>query len=221
MTFGLTYPQLKALSPCEKEFKAVSKALGGARKWKGNLVTADMARDAGVSFDNILWVASRVAETDKEVARRVRHFAADCAAHVLRLFEDEYPKDDRPRKAIQAARDYAEGKIDDAARVTARSAAGAAGAARDAAWGARAARDAAWDARAARDAAWGAAGDGAWGAAWGAACGGRAAARDGAGIAWAAARDGEQAWQFDRLIAWLSDDEPEPFPMPEKMENAQ
>jgi len=239
MTFGLTYPQLKALSPCEKEFKAVSKALGGARKWNGNLVTADMARDAGVSFENIVWVASRVAGTDKEVARRVRHFGADCAAHVLYIFEDKYPKDDRPRKAIQAARDYADGKIDDAAgdaagdaaRLAARLAAwdaagGAAAAARLAAGDAAAAagdaagdaaRLAAWDAAgvAARLAAGGAAGVAAWVAARLAA---GAAARLAAG---AAAGDAEHAWQFDRLIAWLSDDAPEPFPVPEKMENAQ
>jgi hypothetical protein len=33
--------------------------------------------------------------------------------------------------------------------------------------------------------------------------------------AWAAARDAEEAWQFDRICAWLSDDEPQPWPIPE------
>lgn len=49
-------------------------------------------------------------------------FAADCAEHVLHLFEQAVPGDDRPRKAIAAAR--AAGAAWDA---------GAAGAARDAA----------------------------------------------------------------------------------------
>ena len=40
-----------------------------------------------------------------------RHFAADCAESVLYLFERERPGDDRPRLAIQAARDFADGKI--------------------------------------------------------------------------------------------------------------
>jgi len=31
-------------------------------------------------------------------------FACDCAERVLHLFEEEYPNDDRPRKAIEAAR---------------------------------------------------------------------------------------------------------------------
>ena len=37
--------------------------------------------------------------------------AADCAEHVLPYFEKEYPKDDRPRKAIEAGRAWAREKI--------------------------------------------------------------------------------------------------------------
>ena len=39
--------------------------------------------------------------------RSLALFAADCAAYVLPLFEKKHPKDDRPRKAIQAARRWA------------------------------------------------------------------------------------------------------------------
>ena len=45
----------------------------------------------------------------------LRLFAADCAERVLPNFEKQYPGDSRPRRAIQAARDFALGKIDDAA----------------------------------------------------------------------------------------------------------
>jgi len=38
-------------------------------------------------------------------------WAADCAEHVLPYFEKEYPKDDRPRKAIEAGRAWAHGKL--------------------------------------------------------------------------------------------------------------
>jgi len=108
--------------------------------------------------------------------RTARLFAADCAERVLPIFEKERPNDDRPRLAIQAARDYANGMIGDAAR--------------DAAWAA--ARDAAWDA--ARDAAWAAAWDAAWAAA-------RAAARDAArAAARDAARDAEREWQTAQLL---------------------
>jgi hypothetical protein len=106
------------------------------------------------------------------IDRELRLFAADCAERVLYIFEKHYPKDDRPRKAIQAARDFADGKIDAAAWAAARAAAW--DAARAAAWDA--ARAAAWDAAgaAAGAAAWDAAWDAARAAAWDAA---RAAAR--------------------------------------------
>ena len=44
--------------------------------------------------------------------KTLRLFAADCAEHVLGIYEKTYPNDDRPRKAIQAARDFANGLID-------------------------------------------------------------------------------------------------------------
>jgi len=38
-------------------------------------------------------------------------WAADCAEHVLPYFEEKNPKDDRPRKAIEAARAWTRGEI--------------------------------------------------------------------------------------------------------------
>ena len=43
--------------------------------------------------------------------RDLRLFAADCAEHVLPIFYKLVPNDDRPAKAIQAARDFAHGHI--------------------------------------------------------------------------------------------------------------
>jgi hypothetical protein len=40
-----------------------------------------------------------------------RHFAADCAEHVLPLWEQVYPDDDRPRRAIAAARAMAADQV--------------------------------------------------------------------------------------------------------------
>ena len=97
-----------------------------------------------------------IAAVDLTVALRL--FAADCAEKVLPIFEKERPNDDRPRKAIEAARAYAGGEIDAAAVAAAwaagRDAAMAAGRAakRDAARDA--ARAAAMDAARAWDAAW-------------------------------------------------------------------
>ena len=38
-------------------------------------------------------------------------WAADCAQHVLHLFEEMQPDDDRPRRAIESARAWARGEI--------------------------------------------------------------------------------------------------------------
>lgn len=43
--------------------------------------------------------------------RLLARWAADCAEHVLPLFTSRYPDDDRPRLAIEAAREWAEGEI--------------------------------------------------------------------------------------------------------------
>jgi len=38
-------------------------------------------------------------------------WATDCAEHVLPYFEEKYPKDDRPRKAVEAGRAWVRGEI--------------------------------------------------------------------------------------------------------------
>ena len=38
-------------------------------------------------------------------------WATDCAEHVLPYFEEKYPKDDRPRSAVEAGRAWARGEI--------------------------------------------------------------------------------------------------------------
>ena len=97
-----------------------------------------------------------LADTDKAVGSRrvtlsapvnvervLRLFACECAERVLPIFERKYPNDNRPRRAIEVARLFADGKATQEDR------------------------DAAWDA--ARNAAWAAAWDAAGPAAWGAA----------------------------------------------------
>ena len=58
--------------------------------------------------------------------KSARLFAADCAERVLPIYEEEYPNEDAPRKAIQAARDFANGKITIKERAAAGDAASAA-----------------------------------------------------------------------------------------------
>lgn len=48
---------------------------------------------------------------NKQDHKSLALWAADCAEHVLPYFEKEYPKDNRPRKAIEAGRAWVRGGI--------------------------------------------------------------------------------------------------------------
>ena len=132
-----------------------------------NLCTAEGRGDESADGNKTAFAQARLI---KVVGRlddvSMRLAAADMAERVLPIFYKVHPKDDRPAKAIQAARDFALGKIDAAAR--------------DAAWDAASAAE--WDAASA--AARGAASAAAWDAASAAA---RAAASDAASAAATAA----------------------------------
>ena len=101
-------------------------------------------RDLVTWLGPVIWEAEVdgevIEEPDKVVARRARIvrrvetwnerttrlFAADCAEHVLPLFEARRPGDDRLRKAIETARAFANGEATREELAAAWSAAGAA-----------------------------------------------------------------------------------------------
>jgi hypothetical protein len=118
--------------------------------------------------------------------RTARLFAADCAEHVLPIFTKKRPSDDRPKLAIIAARDYAEGRISLGQLTAARNAAGDAAKA--------AAEAAASTASLAADAAfWTTASLAVNIASWAAA----------SWAAEAAGREAERKWQAQRLLYYL------------------
>ena len=97
--------------------------------------------------DWMLWLCGRMAgETGWPTRQELVLAACACAETVLPLFEKKYPNDDRPRKAIEAARGWARGAE---VVATVRSAAAAAYAAAAAAYAAYAAAAAAYAAYAA------------------------------------------------------------------------
>ena len=140
MSKTITIAELDAMKPCAGSSRRVKAALLKLDGSEGRSYSAADARKAGCTYEDIIWAASAVARTDKEVKRRIRHWMADCATRVLHIYERDYPNDTRVREAIQATHEYADGRINDAARDAARAAAGAAAraAAGAAAW------DAAW-----------------------------------------------------------------------------
>ena len=79
--------------------------------------------------DWMIWLLRREGSWTKADKVRV---AVACASHVLTLYEEKYPKDDRPRKAIEAAQAWCEAPVEENAQ-KARASAYAAYAASDAA----------------------------------------------------------------------------------------
>ena len=136
-----TLNKIKDHSPCEDGWKKLLIHLNKTHSDDEVLELRTILESNGL-YDTI-WALRAVEGKDKEM----RLFAADCAELVLPIYEKHCPDDNRPRLAIQAARDYANGLI------TIEELAAAWDAARAAAWAA--ARAAAWAAAgdAARDAA--------------------------------------------------------------------
>lgn len=176
-TPGEWMPEVRGnLEPCANGYHVVT--LEQLPDWLGERIFEVEPGDEIVHEDNKS--VTRTCRLTRECTgwneRTARLFACDCAERVLYLFEARHPDDGRPRKAIEIARRYAEGK----ATVEALDAAWAA--AEDAAGAARAtAREAAW---AAAGAAWAAAEDAAWAA---------------ADAARTAALNAERQWQVGRL----------------------
>ena len=146
-----TLNKIKSHSPCEDGWKKLLNHLGKTEADNEVLELRTILVSNGI--EHTLWAFRAVDGKDKEI----RLFAADCAEMVLPIYEKEYPNDYRPRKAIHAARDYANGLISAgelvAARADASAAADAAMTKRAAASAKWAAASAAWDAASAASAA--------------------------------------------------------------------
>ena len=130
----ITKDYLKSLNPCEDRYKHY---LQNYKDWQGTL---DEFLDLPeLTHDDKRWVFVRSVDKNK-----LRFVTADFAERVLHFYENKYPNDDRPRKAIEAARNnnayaaaayaaYAAASCADAASYAAASCADAAADARAAA----------------------------------------------------------------------------------------
>ena len=87
------------------------RACGEAIEWVGQRDFANAWAECERP-DWMLWLVGKMADEggwpDK---KKVVLLAADIAESVLPIFEKEYPKDGRPRNAIEAARGWADGKV--------------------------------------------------------------------------------------------------------------
>ena len=115
----ITLAKIRKHGPCKSGWAKLYKSLGGIKSYGLHTPVKFSQIAEGNGLDDAVWCLRSICpEHEKEV----RLFAADCAESVLHLYEKEYD-DTRPRDAIQAARDFANGLIDDDARAAACSAA--------------------------------------------------------------------------------------------------
>ena len=186
-----TFKKLHEHHACTEGYQKLARSLGGVNEYgKDTLIPLDKIIESNGLQDTI-WSLRATTESSENL---LIEFACRCAEHVLHFYEDKYPDDKRPRRAIETTLVCITDKSPEA-RAAAWAARDAAGAATVAARAARAAtEDAAWAARdAARAATWAAEA-----AAW--------AARDAARAAdWAAeaAGDAEEKWQTEQLLELL------------------
>ena len=152
MSIFTTLNEIREYSPCSAGWSKLLKSLGKTHADDEPLALEHILDSNGL--DDALW-ALRAGKGHEE---DLRLFACRCARLVLPIFEEKYPEDDRPRKAIEAAEAFALGQIDkaelakaaadaaDAANAAARAAARAADATYFAAYVAADAANAAADA---------------------------------------------------------------------------
>ncbi len=182
-----TFSKCHEAGACPEGYRKLAKALGGVDKYgKDTPIPLSKIVETNGLLDAI-WTLRCTTEPSKNIQIEL---ACRCAEHVLHFYEDKYPDDNRPRKAIEAAR----------ACITDKSQA-----ARDAAWAAaEAASYAALDALYAAEAASYAALDALYAA--GAAALDALDASDVALDAWAASDDALDAWAAsdDARDAWAA-----------------
>ena len=123
---GKWMPAIKGIRPCARGYHFVN--IEQLPQWLGPTLYEIEVRGQVIhqADKSVAEQARLVRKVETWNDKTLRLFAADCAERVLGLYEKQYPNDDRPCKAIQAARDFANGLINKDAAYAAANAAYAA-----------------------------------------------------------------------------------------------
>ena len=108
---GKWMPKIDNIKPCQRGYHFVM--LSQLPQWLGPTLYELEVRGEVINLSDksVAQQARLIRKVDTWNDKTLRLFAADCAEHVLGLYESKYPNDTRPRNAIQAARDFANGRI--------------------------------------------------------------------------------------------------------------
>ena len=108
---GKWMPAIKDIQPCARGYHFVN--IEQLPRWIGPTLYEIEVRGQVIheEYKSVAEQARLIRKVETWNNKTLRLYAADCAERVLGLYEKQYPEDDRPCKAIQAARDFANGLI--------------------------------------------------------------------------------------------------------------
>ena len=93
-----TFNKLHKNHACPEGYKKLARSLGGVNKYgKDTPISLDKIIESNGLQDTI-WSLRATTESSENL---LIEFACRCAEHVLHFYEDKYPDDKRPRRAIE------------------------------------------------------------------------------------------------------------------------
>ena len=102
----ITLNQIREKSPCQDGWEKLLKHLGKTKADDEPISLAIVLESNGIK--DAIWCLRVLPDSDRP---KIVEFACRCAESMLPHFEKKFPGDDRPRKAIAAARAYVAGEI--------------------------------------------------------------------------------------------------------------
>lgn len=112
MSKMITWAWIEAKAPCGAAQAWGREKYDGKEKIDGGDVVSDLMKVDKLSWAN--WLIVRLMDKPQRV-----RYAIFAAEQVLSIFERKYPKDDRPRKAIEAAKAWVDQPTDKKRRANA------------------------------------------------------------------------------------------------------
>ena len=106
MKLTTTLNKIRACGPCTSGWRTLLKHVGEDFDPDAEINLLTVLESNGVA--DMLWT---LRATDQDSKRVASQLAIEFAEQALPIFEKRRQNDERPRKAIQAARDYLDGKI--------------------------------------------------------------------------------------------------------------
>ena len=97
----ITFNSIKFHEACSEGYDPLSNYLGGDSNYGMDTPISLIKCLESNPIKDVIWALRATLEDSKEFSKQ---FAIACAEHVLPIFEKEFPEDNRPRKAIEAAK---------------------------------------------------------------------------------------------------------------------